>query len=152
MLTSSISANLTVPALLKVTVNTGTVRDLTTTTWEEALVVRCWEGASQHRTTSVPKLSIALQRVLPAGGDKSVVRLLQAPGNFREFSKPSNKILSTGRSYINITSLNTDSGSCKCLTVPVLTITKGNDGSIRLVEMLHVRIGLKSNLKLPPLR
>ena len=38
MLTSSISANLTVPALQKVKVNTGTVRDLTTTTWEEALV------------------------------------------------------------------------------------------------------------------
>ena len=38
MLTSSLSANLLVPALQKVTVNTGTVRDLTTTTWEEAVV------------------------------------------------------------------------------------------------------------------
>ena len=36
--TNGLSANLLVPALQKVTINIGMVRDLTTTTWEEAVV------------------------------------------------------------------------------------------------------------------
>ena len=51
---------------------------------------------------------------------------------------------------MNITSLNVEYGfqvvDVKSLTVPVLTVTKGNAGSVRLVEMRLARIGLGSNL------
>ena len=80
-------------------------------------------GTSQRRTTSVAKLSIAMQHVLLASWDKSVVRLLQAPR------------LKVVYSLV-----------VKSITIPVLTATFSNAGPVRLAKILLVSIGVMSNM------